>query len=149
MLRAVPLAIRFLLGGYFVLAGVGKAGQTTQTLAAIYSYQIVLPDALANAIALTLPWAEIGTGLALIAAGSNRWVLGWTAAVLLFFTGITAQAWWRALPIDCGCVDLSAWHPSLTLLLTPGGAVVKNLLLLGLVGILDRWPGGRSARGAA
>ena len=56
--------------------------------------------------------------------------------MLIAFTALTAQAWWRELPIDCGCLDLSAWHPSLAALTTPGGATLRNLFLLGLTTLL-------------
>jgi hypothetical protein len=49
---------------------------------------------------------------------------------------MTAQAWWRELPIDCGCVDLSVLHPALAALTTPGGATLRNLVLLVLTALL-------------
>jgi len=59
-----------------------------------------------------------------------------TAALLLAFTALTAQAWWRELPIDCGCLDLSGLHPSLAALTTPGGATLRNIFLLALTALL-------------
>jgi hypothetical protein len=59
-----------------------------------------------------------------------------TAVVLLFFTALTAQAWWRGLEIDCGCLDFSALHPALAVLGTPGGATLRNMVLLALTGLL-------------
>jgi hypothetical protein len=105
-------------------------------LATVYSYQIVLPDWVANTVAHTLPWMEILLGLGLLAGLWWPITLGWTAAVLIMFTALTAQAWWRELPIDCGCIDLSALHPALAALSTPGGATLRNLGLLMLCGAL-------------
>ena len=136
MKRASGLALRWLLGLFFLAAGLSKVGQPMQTLAAVYSYQIVLPDGLASAIAHTLPWVEIILGLALLSGVFMPVTLSATAALLLAFTALTAQAWWRELPIDCGCLDLSAWHPSLAALTTPGGATLRNLFLLGLTALL-------------
>jgi len=133
---AVAVILRFLIGGLFLWAGLSKLGSPLQTLATIYSYQIVLPDLPASLIAAALPWMEILLGTALL---SGIWLpvaTGWTAVVLLFFTVMTAQAWWRELPIDCGCVDLSALHPALVALTTPGGATLRNVVLLGLTALL-------------
>jgi len=133
---AVAVILRFLIGGLFLWAGLSKLGSPLQTLATIYSYQIVLPDLPALLIAAALPWMEILLGTALL---SGIWLpvaTGWTAVVLLFFTVMTAQAWWRELPIDCGCVDLSALHPALVALTTPGGATLRNVVLLGLTALL-------------
>ena len=99
-------------------------------------YQIVLPDWLATAIAYGLPWVEIGLGLALIAGLVMPLTLAATAIVLLFFTALTAQAWWRGLEIDCGCLDFSALHPTLAALGSPGGATLRNIVLLALTGLL-------------
>jgi uncharacterized membrane protein YphA (DoxX/SURF4 family) len=136
MKRAAILSIRILLGGLFLAAGLSKVGQPLQTLATVYSYQIVLPDWVANTVAHTLPWMEILLGLGLLAGLWWPVTLGWTAAVLIMFTALTAQAWWRELPIDCGCIDLSALHPALAALSTPGGATLRNLWLLMLCGAL-------------
>ena len=136
MKRAAIIAIRILLGGLFLAAGLSKVGAPLQTLATVYSYQIVLPDWVANTVAHTLPWMEILLGLGLLAGLWLPVTVGWTAAVLLVFTVLTAQAWWRELPIDCGCIDLSALHPALAALSTPGGATLRNLVLLVLCGVL-------------
>ena len=136
MNRAVVIAIRLLLGGLFLAAGLSKVGAPLQTLATIYSYQIVLPDWLANTIAHTLPWMEILLGLGLIGGLWLPVTVGWTAVTLAIFTVLTAQAWWRELPIDCGCIDLSAIHPALAALSSPGGATLRNLVLLVLCGVV-------------
>ncbi len=130
------LGLRLVLGGIFLFAGLSKLGATMQTLAAVYSYQIVLPDWVANGVAVFLPWVELAIGAALISGLGMPVVLPVAALVLGVFTVLTAQAWWRELPIDCGCFDFSALHPALAVLGTPGGATVRNLVLLGLVAVL-------------
>ncbi len=120
----------------FFAAGVSKVGEPLRTLASVYSYQIDVPDWVAWALAHGLPWGEILLGVALLSGVWLR-VTAWCAqAVLGVFLLVTAQAWWRELPIDCGCVDLGALHPALAVLETPGGAVLRNLLLMGLCGAL-------------
>jgi uncharacterized membrane protein YphA (DoxX/SURF4 family) len=134
--RSTALVLRLLLGGLFLWAGLSKLGSPLQTLATIYSYQIVLPDWMAATMAATLPWLEILLGLALLIGLCPPVTLGWTALLLLAFTALTAQAWWRELPIDCGCVNLAALHPALEALSTPGGATLRNLVLLAFTGVL-------------
>jgi uncharacterized membrane protein YphA (DoxX/SURF4 family) len=136
MIRATILVLRLLLGGIFLWAGLSKVAEPMQTLATIYSYQIVVPDGLASAIAHTLPWLEILIGVALLLGLIMPFTLAATAAVLLAFTALTAQAWWRELPIDCGCLDLSTLHPAFAVLTTPGGATLRNLVLLVMTGVL-------------
>lgn len=136
MSKALALLLRLLLGGLFLWAGLSKLQSPLQTLAVVYSYQIVLPDAAASLIAAALPWMEILLGTALLAGLWLSVATGWTAALLLLFTAMTAQAWWRGLPTDCGCADLSLLHPSLAALTTPGGATLRNVVLLGLTALL-------------
>lgn len=136
MKHGAVIAIRLLLGGLFLAAGLSKVGQPLQTLATVYSYQIVLPDWTANAIAHTLPWMEMLLGLGLLAGVWLPVTVGGTAALLGVFTVLTFQAWWRELPIDCGCIYLNKLHPALAALSTPGGATLRNMVLLALCGAL-------------
>lgn len=128
--------LRVVLGWIFLAAGWSKVGQTMPTLAAIYSYQIVMPDILAETLAWLLPWIELVLAVALFGGLLLPWTLAATALVLVSFTALTAQAWWRGLDIDCGCFDFAAIHPALEVLSTPGGATVRNLVLLAMVGLL-------------
>ena len=148
MRRAGMIVLRVLLGWIFLAAGWSKLGQTMPTLASIYSYQIVLPDWLAEAIAMALPWVELALAVALFAGLWMPWTLAATAAVLGAFVVLTGQAWWRELDIDCGCFDFASIHPALAVLGTPGGATVRNLVLLALVGVLAwLWSSGKSRSG--
>lgn len=133
----VQFGLRVFLGGLFLAAGLSKVGATMQTLAAVYSYQITLPDWVANAVAAGLPWVEILIGAGLLIGLGLRFFLPLAALVLGVFTFLTAQAWWRELPIDCGCFDFSVLHPALAVLGTPGGATLRNLVLLAIVGVLE------------
>ena len=134
--RIAITVIRIFLGLLFLAAGIPKIGATLQTLATIYSYQIVLPDWLALAIAHLLPWVEIAIGIALLFGLCMPVTLVATASVLAVFTILTTQSWWRELDIDCGCIDFSALHPALSVLSTPGGATLRNIVLLALTGLV-------------
>lgn len=135
-MKVLSIILRLLLGLFFLAAGLSKLGSPLQTLAAVYSYEIVLPDWLAATIASALPWMEILLGLALTVGLWLPVALGWVVLMLVLFTALTAQAWWRELPIDCGCVDLSVLHPALAALSTPGGAALRNVGLLVLAAVL-------------
>lgn len=118
------------LGLLLISAGMSKIDSPLATLASIYSYQIPLPDWLANASAHCLPWVEILLGF-LIIIGVWPFAVS-SAAILLLavFTFLTSQAWWRGLPIECGCMDFSGIHPALAFLETPAGSTLRNLFLL-------------------
>jgi uncharacterized membrane protein YphA (DoxX/SURF4 family) len=146
--RISSIVLRVVLGWIFLAAGWSKIGQTLPTLASIYSYQIVIPDGLAEFIAMALPWVELLLAVALFSGLFFPWTLWVTGLVLGAFTLLTAQAWWRGLDIDCGCFDFSAIHPSLAVLGTPGGATLRNLVLLALTGALWwLWSSGKSKSG--
>lgn len=146
--RLPAILLRVVLGWIFLAAGWSKIGETMPTLASIYSYQIVLPDWLAELAAMILPWVELLLAAFLFAGLFFPWTLLATGALLAGFTVLTAQAWWRGLDIDCGCFDFGAIHPALAVLSTPGGATVRNLVLLSLVGALWwLWKSGKSGSG--
>lgn len=147
MTRAASIALRLLLGGVFLYSGLSKVGAPLQSLAAVYSYQIVVPDWVAEVVAAALPWMEILLGSAILSGVWLPAALGWTAVLLCGFTALTAQAWWRELPIDCGCADYTLIHPALAALTTPGGATLRNLALLAAVAALAilEWRTGRRA----
>lgn len=118
------------LGLLLISAGMSKIDSPLATLASIYSYQIPLPDWLANASAHCLPWVEILLGFLLII---GVWPFAVSSAAILLlavFTILTSQAWWRGLPIECGCMDFSGIHPALAFLETPAGSTLRNLFLL-------------------
>lgn len=148
MKRATILGLRLLLGGLFLAAGLSKVGLPLQTLATVYAYQIVLPDWVAATVAVTLPWMEILLGLGLLTGLWLPVTAAWAALLLGLFIVLTGQAWWRELPIDCGCLDLSALHPALAVLSTPGGATLRNVVLLALCGGLLWLTGRRAVRSA-
>jgi uncharacterized membrane protein YphA (DoxX/SURF4 family) len=139
--RAAVWTIRIVLGGVFLAAGLSKIGDPLRMLASVYSYQIDLPDWLAGAVAHGLPWVEVLLGIWLLAGWRARVAAIFAAALMGGFFLLTAQAWWRELPIECGCLDLGAVHPALAVLATPGGAALRNLVLLGLCAALWKFSG--------
>ena len=145
MNRILSFLLRLALGGFFLAAGIQKLLAPQQVLSSVYSYQLPLPDGVAVLVAITLPWMEIFVGAALVFEVWPGVTLAWTFLLLVLFLGLTTLAWARGLVIDCGCLDLSRLHPSLKVLSTPGGASLRNLVLLGLAAALwfcRRRPGG-------
>lgn len=100
--RTVVLMTRLALGAIFVYASLDKIlhpGAFAQTL---YNYQI-LPNTLISVTAITLPWVELVTGLALI---FGWWIPGATILanlLLLTFFGALAFNATRGMNVECGC----------------------------------------------
>ena len=121
---------RVFLGLIFLSAGWSKIDSPLALLADIYAYQIPVPDRLAEILSISLPWFEIGLGAALVFGIFPRLTTSGAMGLLGIYTLLTAQAWRRGLPIECGCMDFSGVHPALTILSTPAGAALRNLFLL-------------------
>ena len=121
---------RVFLGLIFLSAGWSKIDSPLALLADIYAYQIPVPDRLAEILSISLPWIEIMLGAALVFGIFPRLTTNGAIGLLGIYTLLTAQAWWRGLPIECGCMDFSGVHPALTILSTPAGAALRNLFLL-------------------
>lgn len=143
-MRRVAFISRLLLGATFFWASLSKLNSPLKVLASVYAYQIPLPDPVAISIAAALPWMEILLGLALLLGFWKRETLLWSGVLLGGFTLLTAFAWWRGLSIDCGCMNWASVHPALAILSTPGGATLRNVVLLGLAALA--WGGSSKTR---
>jgi uncharacterized membrane protein YphA (DoxX/SURF4 family) len=121
---------RVFLGLIFLSAGWSKIDSPLALLADIYAYQIPITDRLAEILSVSLPWFEIGLGAGLVFGILPRLTTSGAMGLLGIYTLLTAQAWWRELPIECGCMDFSGVHPALAILSTPAGAALRNLFLL-------------------
>jgi uncharacterized membrane protein YphA (DoxX/SURF4 family) len=95
------------LGVFFVVAALPKIVDPPSFAHMIYNYRIV-PGVLVNLAALTMPWIELLSGLALILGiwrGTARTII---AALLLTFITAIGINLARHNPIDCGCFDVTA-----------------------------------------
>ena len=130
------LLARLVLTGTFVLAALPKIKDPVAFSASVNAFQVVGP-ALANWVALLLPWLEliIAIGILIPQIRSASSIL--IAALLILFIGLHASAWMRGLEISCGCFGTeSVDEPTNYLWL-----IIRNTLLLGaclLVIIKDR-----------
>lgn len=73
----------------------------------VYNYRIV-PSALINIMALTMPWIELLCGLALILGIWKEAARTIVAAMLVVFIVAISINLARNNVIDCGCFDVSA-----------------------------------------
>ncbi len=135
-MKLASLVWRVLMGMLFISAGLSKIDSPLRTLADIYAYQMPIPDWLAEGIASSLPWMETLLGIILISGIGKRIALAGLMGFLGFFTILTIQAWWRGLPIDCGCMAFSALHPALASLESTGGAALRNVMLLSVTALM-------------
>ena len=93
---------RLAFGVAFIWAALAKVGDLGAFAGDVHNFRIV-PLALENIFAMTLPWIELVAGVALIfnvAPRSGLIVLG---GLLVVFMGAIVSALIRNLDIDCGC----------------------------------------------
>src|ERR671911_470422 len=101
LMDAALLIARLLLAAVFTLAGVAKLSDLKGSRRAIIEFG--LPAVLASHLALLLPLAELGVGVALIPASSAWWgALGALGLLLLFVVGISINLA-RGRKPDCHC----------------------------------------------
>ena len=98
LIRAAQLAI----GAVFVWAGLAKVGNLEVFATEIMHFEMI-PDALANLLAMSLPWIELLAGVSLIAGIRARSGALLTLLMMIAFTVAVGQAWMRGLTVDCGC----------------------------------------------
>ena len=131
----VQLALRLLLGAFFVYASLDKIASPAGFARIVYQWQVAGPVP-SNLVAATLPWVELLAGLLLIAGVWRREAALVIALLLVVFLGAAASVLAHGIDVqNCGCVSvakeatLSAWPPAWT-----RGVgwflVVRNLLML-------------------
>jgi uncharacterized membrane protein YphA (DoxX/SURF4 family) len=103
----LTVRVQIALGAIFVAAALPKIADPPSFAHMIYNYRI-LPAALVNITALTMPWLELLTGLALVLGVWTRPARTIIAAMLLIFIVAIGFNLMRDNAIDCGCFDLSA-----------------------------------------
>lgn len=122
----VELALRWLLGGIFVLASAHKIMDPAAFAKIIFGYDL-FPAAAINLIAIILPYIELTAGLALITGVYPRAaavILGGLLLGFILAIGINAL---RGHIFDCGCFasgEAALWQG------TPGWMLGRNAFLL-------------------
>ncbi|MCG3150079.1 MAG: hypothetical protein PCFJNLEI_03548 [Verrucomicrobiae bacterium] len=101
-MKWLNLVLRWLLGGFFVYAGVAKIIDPAGFAKNIANYQM-LPHDYVNLLAITLPWIEVVPGLLLMAGIWRRPSALAIAGMLVVFIIAIGSALSRGLNINCGC----------------------------------------------
>src|SRR5947207_5459117 len=103
----LTIRVQLALGIFFVAASLPKLVDPPSFAHMIYNYRIV-PGALVNLMALTMPWIELLSGLALILGIWKDAARTIIAALLLIFIVAISVNLARNTAIDCGCFDVTA-----------------------------------------
>lgn len=95
-------ATRIALALVFLAAAPQKILSPGDFAADIHSY-LILPDALVNFTALTLPWLELVVAALLLCRVWMKAALGLSIAMLAVFLGALVSAHLRGIDLSCGC----------------------------------------------
>jgi uncharacterized membrane protein YphA (DoxX/SURF4 family) len=96
------LAVRLLIGGLFLYAGLPKVLDTMGFAASIYNYKL-FPSPIIGLTAAFIPWVEVLAGLALILGLKIRGASLIISLLFVVFIVLAAISAIRGLDIDCGC----------------------------------------------
>ncbi len=132
-MKYAVLAARLLIGGLFVYAGMYKVLDPGSFAPAIRNYMI-LPPAVTNAVAVTLPWIELAAGLMLILGLYTRPAALVTTGLLGVFLAAIGYAYVTGLDIDCGCFSSpqgSSGHIDFLTLARESSLFLISLFVLG------------------
>ncbi|HJQ99598.1 MAG TPA: MauE/DoxX family redox-associated membrane protein [Candidatus Polarisedimenticolaceae bacterium] len=123
-------------GVIFIAAALPKIADLEAFAGSIHNFHMdpVVPMALTNILAVTIPWIELIAGLALIANVKPRAGAVVYTVLMTFFTVAVIAALARGLSFDCGCFGKSgAANLGAVKLLENVG-----MLVLGIVASLER-----------
>lgn len=127
---ALQLAIRLLLGGFFVYASLDKIANPAAFAKIVYQWQVLSPVP-ANFLAVTLPWIEAIAGVLLIAGLWKREAASVIGLLLVMFLFAAGSVLARGIDVDnCGCTSVAkkeerSWTSGVGAFL-----VTRNLLML-------------------
>lgn len=105
--RLALLICRLFIGAVFVAASVHKIIDPGDFAISVRNYMI-LPPALSNFAALTLPWVELFSGILLIVGIQTKPAALLTTAMLGIFLAAVIYAYSIGLDIECGCFTSSS-----------------------------------------
>jgi len=94
------------LGIFFVVAALPKIADPPSFAHMVYNYRL-LPGPLVNPASLTMPWAELLMGVALICGIWRRTAASLVGALLVVFIVAISFNLLRGNAIDCGCFDVA------------------------------------------
>ncbi len=94
------------LGLLFVVAALPKIADPPSFAHMVYNYRL-LPGPLVNLASLTMPWAELLMGVALICGIWRKTAATLVGALLVVFIVAISINLLRGNAIDCGCFDVA------------------------------------------
>ncbi len=94
------------LGIFFIVAALPKIADPPSFAHMVYNYRL-LPGPLVNLATLTMPWAELLMGVALICGIWRRTAASLVGALLVVFIVAISINLLRGNAIDCGCFDVA------------------------------------------
>jgi putative oxidoreductase len=128
--RALRLAGLLIAGGIFIAAGALKVFDPKDFAKAIIEYRLV-PEAVAPAIGVFLPWWEVVAGVLAIAGGYRRGALAVLAGLSAAFLVSSAITILRGLSPACACFGvLSARIGPATVVMDAGLLLLTGVLLV-------------------
>lgn len=123
LLSAGLVAARVIVGGIFVLAGVGKVGNPGEFADSVRAFHILPPD-LVLAYALIVPWLEILAGVYLIVGFMSKLAAALVIFLLLNFIVAIADALVTGNTAHpCGCFGS---NPNVVVAWLSGGNTVTT-----------------------
>jgi putative oxidoreductase len=126
----LTLVSRLLLGGILLLSGMTKLGVPKAFAESIYSYEMPLPDALVQVMAVGLPPLELGLGIWLLMGLFTRFSAAVSGGLMVVFLVALIQAAFRGLDPNCGCFAGAAgtnpWGEAMIQALGPIGTYLAN-----------------------
>ena len=140
------LALRLVLAGVFLTAGIGKLRDLPGSRRAVADFGV--PERAARVVGLLLPLAEIAIAVSLVPAPSARWGALAAAILLAAFIAGIARALSRGEQPDCHCFGQIHSEPA------GRSTLARNAVLLAFAGVivvygsgpaLDDWVSARSA----
>ena len=142
-MKVLTWSVRAALAAVFVGAALSKIADPAGFAAAIRTYRLLPPWAVAG-LALWLPWLELCSGLAVFSPRHRGAAGGLLAAACALFLAAIAQAWVRGLDLNCGCFGGPATIRGVDYL----WLFARDLALLAAAGWLchREWRAQRSAR---
>jgi uncharacterized membrane protein YphA (DoxX/SURF4 family) len=129
-LRGTQLIARFILGGVFIYASLGKIAFPREFANIVIKYRI-LPEKLAIYFAFLLPWVELILGIFLVIGLYVRESVLALASLLLVFMAAMIIGSLNGTLNSCGCFSIKPSHPeSLFLMLTRDILLLFGFLIL-------------------
>lgn len=130
MTGIVSFAIRILMGGIFVMAGLAKIADPVRFMFTLREFDL-FPRAVIPFLAVYLPWLELLLGLSLVLGLLYRTSALMLAFLNFFFMLAILSVISRGIVVDCGCFGLFADALKLPDM-ADYKAVIRNIIFISL-----------------